>query len=125
LCPHSLYGGAVTATFGLAGLRGGSSNRYRVITRKLELTDDVRNDGDALVYTSGRIGAIVRISTGSPDQHTPKDMEHLLELLRDEIGLMEDQAQSAQERINFMTVLARDTQHKKAVRHAVKNFLDS
>ena len=52
-------------------------------------------------------------------------MEHLLELLRDEIGLMEDQAQSAQERINFMTVLAADGQHKKAVRHAVKNFLDS
>jgi hypothetical protein len=37
LCPHTLYGGAVSAIFGLAALCGGSSNRYRVTTSALEL----------------------------------------------------------------------------------------
>jgi hypothetical protein len=40
LCPHTLYGGAVSATFGLAALCGGTSNRYRVTTRRLEVSGD-------------------------------------------------------------------------------------
>lgn len=102
-----------------------SQTRAQIRAQFPTLTDDVRSDGDALVHTAGRIGAIVRISTGSPDLHTPKDMEHLLELLREEIGLMETQAESAKQRIDHVAFLADDTPHKKAVRSAVERFVQS
>jgi hypothetical protein len=89
------------------------------------LAEDLRNDASALVATSGRIGAIIRISTGSPDQHTPQDMEHLLELLREEIGLMESQAESAQEHINYSAFLVDQTPHKRALRKACEDFVNS
>ena len=72
----------------------------RVRQKSALLAADLRNDADALVHTSQRIGMLCRISTGSPNQHSPNDVEALLELLCEEIDVMQTQAESARKRIN-------------------------
>lgn len=89
------------------------------------LTDDVRNDVTAIRATAAKLGALIRISTSSLDERTPADSDALFEVLREEVGLLEEQAGDAEERIHFTAFLVDHVIKEGVTAAAFKQYADS